>query len=594
MDRTARNLNHSKANKPLVLSKFPAKNYGNNGDVAFVRTGTSLSQIVKNNGKWIIVGSGSQQSTKGKTTEAAKTIIINSGSSGTVNTAGAVMQNGSTPFTAVQSGVTPTSNLHLSTKKYVDDSDLSTVTKSGNNLVFGMGDSSNNITFTDFGANAFNSTTIPTSFVTSLSDSASGTGIVGLVDDSSGTVYSLKGGDNISISVEGSESSDYVEIDCSINTNNFLSNTVNRLEGVRKHSADAFDFTQSAGSGKYLVIDDDNSNVSVTESTVSIANGTSYSAIRLNAPTGVTYTTTIPSSTTKLRLVGSNGLNDDVEFVGSGATSVVRTNDSKFTISSANNNDFLSGLAFNTGNGVLTATVDGQSNPTVDLDGRYLTGNESITLSGDASGSGTTSITVTVADDSHNHVQSNIDGLATALAAKADLVNPTFTDDVKIANDLWINGYSDNTASRIRLHHNDSDAYQDWETGNYYIRYDTTTKYMMDSSGNFHADNDVYAYSTSVGSDKKLKTNIKNIKYGLKDILKLRGVDFDWKEKRSGVHDIGVIAQEVQEVIPEIVKEVKDLSSNDSHLTVDYSKLVPVLIEAIKELSERSCCCGVR
>jgi hypothetical protein len=49
----------------------------------------------------------------------------------------------------------------------------------------------------------------------------------------------------------------------------------------------------------------------------------------------------------------------------------------------------------------------------------YLTGNQTITLSGDVSGSGTTSITVTVADDSHNHVISNIDNLQTTLDAKA-------------------------------------------------------------------------------------------------------------------------------------------------------------------------------
>jgi hypothetical protein len=48
----------------------------------------------------------------------------------------------------------------------------------------------------------------------------------------------------------------------------------------------------------------------------------------------------------------------------------------------------------------------------------YITGNQTITLSGDVSGSGTTSIAVTVADDSHNHIISNVDGLQTALDAK--------------------------------------------------------------------------------------------------------------------------------------------------------------------------------
>jgi len=55
--------------------------------------------------------------------------------------------------------------------------------------------------------------------------------------------------------------------------------------------------------------------------------------------------------------------------------------------------------------------------------GSYLTGNETITLSGDVSGSGTTSITVTIADDSHNHVISNIDNLQTSLDAKDTVAN---------------------------------------------------------------------------------------------------------------------------------------------------------------------------
>ena len=62
-----------------------------------------------------------------------------------------------------------------------------------------------------------------------------------------------------------------------------------------------------------------------------------------------------------------------------------------------NDNDYLTALSFNTGDGVLTATVQNQSNVTVDLDGRYLTGNQTITLSGDVTGSGTTSIATTIA-----------------------------------------------------------------------------------------------------------------------------------------------------------------------------------------------------
>jgi hypothetical protein len=58
----------------------------------------------------------------------------------------------------------------------------------------------------------------------------------------------------------------------------------------------------------------------------------------------------------------------------------------------------------------------------------YLTGNQTITLSGDVSGSGTTSISVTVADDSHNHIISNVDGLQTALDAKLASSSYTASD----------------------------------------------------------------------------------------------------------------------------------------------------------------------
>lgn len=68
----------------------------------------------------------------------------------------------------------------------------------------------------------------------------------------------------------------------------------------------------------------------------------------------------------------------------------------------------------------LQTALDGKQ-PT----GSYLTANQTITLTGDATGSGTTSIAVTVVDDSHNHIIANVDGLQTALdgkqAADADL-----------------------------------------------------------------------------------------------------------------------------------------------------------------------------
>ena len=108
-------------------------------------------------------------------------------------------------------------------------------------------------------------------------------------------------------------------------------------------------------------------------------------------------------------------------------------------------------------------------------------------------------------------------------------------------------------------------------------------EFRFAAGGNFHANADVVAYSSTVASDMSLKENITDTKYGLDDVMKLRGVDFDWKRDDMG-HSVGVVAQEVEAVIPELVKDVVGLRGKFK--AVDYNKLVPVLIESIKELKK--------
>lgn len=103
------------------------------------------------------------------------------------------------------------------------------------------------------------------------------------------------------------------------------------------------------------------------------------------------------------------------------------------------------------------------------------------------------------------------------------------------------------------------------------------TAATLDASGNFTAAGNVTAYS-----DERLKTNIKTIDSALDKTKALRGVEYDRID--SGSHEIGVIAQEIQKIIPEVVLEGKD---EDKTLSVDYGKLVGLLIEAIKELDAK-------
>lgn len=104
------------------------------------------------------------------------------------------------------------------------------------------------------------------------------------------------------------------------------------------------------------------------------------------------------------------------------------------------------------------------------------------------------------------------------------------------------------------------------------------------TSGRIDASNDIVAYSTS---DQRLKENITPIANALDKVKALTGVEFDWKEDTKAVHgyeghDVGVIAQEVQAVLPEAVR------TNDSgYLSVRYEKMIALLVEANKELASR-------
>ena len=93
---------------------------------------------------------------------------------------------------------------------------------------------------------------------------------------------------------------------------------------------------------------------------------------------------------------------------------------------------------------------------------------------------------------------------------------------------------------------------------------------------------DVVAYATS---DKRLKDNIKPIENALDKVNKISGVTFQWNEisqKETGKKDVGVIAQEIEEILPELVE-----TRSNGYKAVDYPKLTALLIEAVKDLSNQ-------
>ena len=103
---------------------------------------------------------------------------------------------------------------------------------------------------------------------------------------------------------------------------------------------------------------------------------------------------------------------------------------------------------------------------------------------------------------------------------------------------------------------------------------------LQQSNGTLTVTGDLVAYGSP--SDKKLKENIKPIESALDKVTKLQGVTFDWKESDSILdikEDIGFIAQDVQKVVPELVRE-----NEDGMLSMRHQGIAPILLEAIKEL----------
>lgn len=103
------------------------------------------------------------------------------------------------------------------------------------------------------------------------------------------------------------------------------------------------------------------------------------------------------------------------------------------------------------------------------------------------------------------------------------------------------------------------------------------------TDGRIDASNDVVAFSTS---DIRLKDNIRTIDNALDKVNSIQGIEFDWIEKEevhgNKGHDIGVIAQEIEKILPDVVT-----TRDSGYKAVKYEKIVPLLIEAIKDLSKQ-------
>ena len=161
--------------------------------------------------------------------------------------------------------------------------------------------------------------------------------------------------------------------------------------------------------------------------------------------------------------------------------------------------------------------------------------------------------------------------IQTQLNGKLSLSGGTVTGQVKFNDNVHLDFGSGNDAE---IYHNGSHLYFDMNADDDIIFRDgnssNATRFTFDtSSGNFTATGNITTYS-----DAALKSDITTIDNALEKVANMRGVFFN----KDGERGTGVVAQEVQKVIPEAVFE------GGEYLSVAYGNLVGVLVEAIKDL----------
>ena len=142
--------------------------------------------------------------------------------------------------------------------------------------------------------------------------------------------------------------------------------------------------------------------------------------------------------------------------------------------------------------------------------------------------------------------------------------------------DFYLGNYA--TANHFRFHTNNANTYFDMNCGDIYWRQGTSTRYQFfPSTANMTVQGTI-----TQNSDARIKENVVEISDCISKVQAMRGVYYNRTDFNTEVTKVGVIAQEVEAVLPELVLE----SPETGLKSVAYSELTSVLINAIKEQQE--------
>ena len=273
-----------------------------------------------------------------------------------------------------------------------------------------------------------------------------------------------------------------------------------------------------------------------------------------------------------------------------------------FKIDGSTNVNVITGTGLTISNDILPASI------TSNITGNAATATKwaasrNVAFTGDVTGNfdidgsaAVSNVQLTVGDNSHSHESANITDLGTTLLAYMPIAGGTFTEDVHQTYGKQIkfnNAASPTDYSSIRhgTYTTNTNAFVIHSVGNHFVSLGSgaTSWSIVDgitpkvsiakSTGNFVTIGDITAFGSV--SDIRRKENIVKIDNALDKISKVSGYTYNYKGDKTPM--TGVIAQEFEEILPEVVYETELLDGTTSK-AVRHGNIVGLLIESIKEL----------
>ena len=286
------------------------------------------------------------------------------------------------------------------------------------------------------------------------------------------------------------------------------------------------------------------------------------------------------------------GSGDTLKFIGGTAVTLAKSQGTNQEIVTINSSDTVTNVGISGSETTGTITLAGGSNTSISQTGNTVT----------FSSTDTNTVTNLGANNS-NYTSGNINVVgsgATSVSKSGNTITITSTDTNTDTNTVTSVGVSGNLSTgNITLQGSGGTSVSksggtitissgsiptnnnQLTNGAGYTTYSSNQATSTTSAVTFasvSASGDIIAFATS---DERLKDNKLVIENSLDKVGKLKGYEFDWNDKQDIFegHDVGVIAQEVEKVLPEVVQ-----TRENGYKAVKYEKLVPLLINAINEL----------